>query len=56
MAEWLGARGYEVAIDRTNEDRRSPVSLLYARRRTPEVDETARSSRAAGRTGGPVTV
>ncbi|WP_165252326.1 FkbM family methyltransferase [Paludisphaera soli] len=56
MAEWLEARGYEVAIDRTNEDRRSPVSLLYARRRTTEADATGRSSRSVGRTGGPVAV
>ncbi|AMV36063.1 FkbM family methyltransferase [Planctomyces sp. SH-PL62] len=56
MAAWLEDRGYEVAIDRTNEDRRSPVSLIYARRRPEEAGSTNRSSRTIGRAGGPVAV
>jgi hypothetical protein len=56
MAAWLEDRGYETVIDRTNEDRRSPVSLIYARRRPAEPGSTDRSSRSIGRTGGPVVV
>jgi hypothetical protein len=33
MSEWLERRGYEVTVDSENEDRRSPLFMLYARRR-----------------------
>ncbi|APW62348.1 FkbM family methyltransferase [Paludisphaera borealis] len=56
MSEWLEDRGYQVAIDHTNEDRRSPVSLLYARRRKPGAGSSARSSQALVQPGGPVAV
>lgn len=32
IAAWLEVRGYDIAIDRSNEGRRSPISMLYARR------------------------
>jgi 31-O-methyltransferase len=33
VSTWLGSRGYEVAVDPATEDRRSPLFMLYARRR-----------------------
>ena len=56
MSAWLEDRGYEVAIDHTDEDRRSPVSLIYARRRKPGDGSSSRSSQALVRPGGPVAV
>ena len=31
MSDWLGRRGFEVAIDQEDRGRRSPLSMLYAR-------------------------
>lgn len=56
MSEWLEDRGYDVSIDRTDENRRSPVSLLYARRRRPEGGPSSRSSRRLVRPDGPAAV
>lgn len=33
MSDWLGRRGYEVAVDQEDRGRSSPLSMLYARRR-----------------------
>ena len=56
MSEWLQERGYEVAIDRTHEERRSPVSLLYAIRRKPGAAPSRRQSQAVVRSDGSVAV
>ncbi|WP_165071116.1 FkbM family methyltransferase [Paludisphaera rhizosphaerae] len=55
ISEWLEERGYDVAIDRTNEDRRSPISLLYARRWRQD-DSSGRQSRANAKPEDSMTV
>jgi hypothetical protein len=55
MADWLGDRGYDVAVDRADENRRSPVALLYALRRRG-VDPSEHRSRDLARSGGPAVV
>jgi len=52
MADWLDDRGYDVDVDRTNADRRSPVSLLYARRREPSEEPSAVYTEAIARSAG----
>jgi FkbM family methyltransferase len=43
MSNWLGRRGYEVAVDDEYGDRRSPLFMLYARRRDSPNGTPARS-------------
>lgn len=49
ISDWLGRRGYEVAVDQEDRGRRSPLSMLYARRRRSESEAGAWARRPADR-------
>jgi FkbM family methyltransferase len=56
MSDWLGLRGFDVAMDQEDRGRRSPLALLYARRRSGSRDEKASGRRLqaqASRPSGP---